>query len=151
MENSHHLTLALPVLLLQRQSRHWSTAGLCQSKGWLTSFPTPTPKSTDPMNPGLNQTETLGYHGTHTPPTVHANTSLPWSPRLHRLGISICCHLLLPTRDLWQGVLSAGGARYFLGAFIFLFQTQFFFSLSTFPLTSLEKVMTAQDSFVPNI
>lgn len=48
---------------------------------------------------------------TQTPP-------LPWPPRLHRLGTSICCHLLAPQLNLWQGALSAGGTRLFLGDFL---------------------------------
>lgn len=108
MENSHHRTLALPVLLLQRQPRHWSTAGLCQSKGKLRGFPTPTPNSTEAqVNPGLNQTETVADHGTFIPPTVHTNASPSLAPKASQIGhLNLLSSSGSPTQPLAGGAVS---------------------------------------------
>ena len=74
-----------PVHPLQRRPRRWSTAGLCQPKGWLAGFSTPSSKSTDARaNPGRNQTgrdcgKTVQHWShplcTQTPPSLDPEAS----------------------------------------------------------------------------
>lgn len=130
MENSHHLspTLTCPpssetaqalehcwFMSTQRMTRklpHSFTKEHRRSRG---SWP-------EPDRQRLRQD-----HAALIPPTVHTNTPFP-GPRGFTDPVPQSVVIFsLPTLNLWPGMLSAGGTRGFLGAFIFLFQIQFVF------------------------
>lgn len=80
------------------------------------------------------------------PPTVHTNTPFP-GPRGFTDPVPQSVVIFsLPTLNLWRGMLSAGGTRGFLGAFIFLFQIQFVF-FSPLPFNLFPQIIRkSQDS-----
>lgn len=149
MENSHHLSPTLSCLpssetaqalehcwfmSTQRMSRKLLHSFIKEHRRSRESWPEP-----DRKRPPQRPCSTDPTHCAHKHP-------LPWIPRLHRSGTSICCHLLTPHSSRDQS---------FLRSFYFLVSNSVLFcffplSLSTFFLSSLGKVKTVQGSFAPN-